>query len=106
MAGVSCPKCHRKGTYSPKWESCTACNYQKPVESSHDIVPEAIVTPRVTVTKPVTNNENVTKGSNASVTSNEEVTDAVTCSLCGCPNPGHKPKSSAERQKKWRKKNG
>ena len=83
MPQVSCPSCKRKGTYSPKFEQCSACGlgYE---------LPQA-VTERVTVTPSVTNGEDVTA----------VVTADTPCEYCGCS--GHKkPKSTAERQRAYR----
>ena len=94
MSIPSCPKCKRK-TYSPKFGTCTACGYEKPVARSLGIVPEAVITARVTkrVSETVAHAERVAEP-------NETVT-RKRCPACGLL----PPKKSTDRVKKWRKKN-
>ena len=115
MANPTCPKCKRKGTYSPKFEQCSACGlgYESKSQAKRVSAQRDKVTP-------VTNNEtrHVTEGVTGGVSGVEapvEVTPPVTeqsnethsvtgkskhCSTCTCG----PPKTGAERQKKWRAK--
>ena len=102
MSIPSCPKCHRK-TYSPKFGTCTACEYKKVTEPvTND------ETRHVTETKPVTVEEavEVAKEKVTSYVTQSNETHNVTgeggrhCKTCTCG----PPKTGAERQRKWRKK--
>ena len=106
MASVTCPKCHRNGTYSQKFGQCFACG-------------EGMEAKPVTKTllkrdKPVTRRDtSVTKRDDTVTFSDEGVTRAdaqairrngsVTCPDCGTVF-AVKARSGAERMRAWRAK--
>ena len=112
MSIPSCPKCKRK-TYSPKFGTCTACGYEKPVvveTVTETVAPEKTPLKRVAETVTMAPPENVTVSPDMErVTADETVAeDKVYHSVPGerCSKCGYMaPKKSTERVRKWRAKN-
>ncbi len=96
----SCPKCHRKGTWSAKWQSCSGCGFKV----GQDAVERALAKPTPKKKKP----KNTWGKRNGSVTDDSGKRDGpvtpepgLPCPACGqrVPYP-----SAAAKQKAWRQK--
>ena len=126
MSIANCPKCHRKGTYSAKFQQCSACglgyeskSQAKRVESQRDnVAPDHNVTPPSNKVTPCP-----TCGQMKLATMQDHICDdacqeaehkSIRCMLQIAPEPGEdcalcdekKPSENTLRQRKWRAKNG